>query len=1187
MMRSPAVLTSMELRQRRRQTMCPAIYWAIGSVLVLASCCRGESAAPTQLPGDQVPGDQVSCGWRFDSSAADDRKVATDDGLPEALQLLLRPGAVIDHRGKFGGALTLDGRGGSAECEDAPQLNPQQQLTLMSWFRLEPGTLESQKILVGKGATRHATPYYQYAIAATDRDDIPDTLTFYLTIDGTLQSLSARDLPIDLYDGWHHVAGTFDGKMLRLFLNGREITAAKADGTLSTFPTPLVLGGYGNLPRTAAHALAGSLDDVAVYDRALSADEIYDYYWRLQHDLVLSRPGNGEAFGSVADDHFAAQSFVALGPGLQSAAIWMAEANDDELLVQIRESDVEGSIVASASLSAGTVGKREILFDPPVALQSKHTYVLKVSAGAPGTTRGQVQRQTSVPVSEHGTLAGMTAAGRSEHAMALELRFLPYQLSSQTPIASARVSSEADIRYEAAVNEALRASRDVWGEELIARPDGPTFDNIVDYLRPMMWIGDYVTTSGIYYLVFGRHESVTGGGDSALHVADGSEIISRHHKSGRRTAFFVGHEGNERYGSDLQRLGGPQLYQGYQPVLLTEYRDRDGGRWEQESFATRIPETESLVSFVRLTRLAGTDNVRPSRLRVRTSLTDAVVAGDRLVSGDAPILVFQAGAVFEAPYLSYTFSDPHRAETVYLVRLNEPAACQTLKVDAERFDAERQAVCRFWDEQLSRGAVFEVPEDRVMDAQRNLLIQNLFMTWRYSIGNAYESWYPQESGDALKTLGEFGFTDEYRDNLQVLLPQKFRGENERMVEYAHKLFYTADCAQLTGDVEWLATNRPLIKGWIQGMRDVMASDPQGMLGPTRAGDIHTQRYYSDHQAIGWRGLRDISILCADAGWDDEARAAAEAAESLRSAFMKTFNATKVDMPDGTLFFPKVLKDSPAIPYDPITATRLGSYWNLSIGTALKSGIFDPRGETMRRTMDYMLLHGARMLGLTRFNYYPIPIGDHREGGLPGYSTSGADNVYGAGILDGLAELDEADQIVLSLYGKLAHGMTRNTFISGEGDSFGVVPGQYYRALYLPPSNTNNALFLKTLHDMLVFTHFDAAGHPEQLQLAHFTPRGWLEHGKTIRVERAPTRFGPLSFTIASKIEEGRVEAEVVVPTRLPPPQLSLRLRVPEGHMLKQVEVNGRQHTRFDVARGTIDLNGLTGTLQIRATFASR
>ncbi|MCC7335754.1 MAG: hypothetical protein IT422_11690 [Pirellulaceae bacterium] len=743
----------------------------------------------------------------------------------------------------------------------------------------------------------------------------------------------------------------------------------------------------------------------------------------------------------------------------------------------------------------------------------------------------------------------------------------------------------AGTRYEAAVNAALNAKRDIWGEELIARPEGPTYDNIVDYLRPMMWIGDYVTTSGIYYLVFGQHTEVTGGGDSALHVADGSEVISRHHKTGRRTTFFVGREGNERYGSDLQHLDGPRLHHGYQPVLRTEYRDRDGARWEQESFATHIPETKSLVSLIRITRLSAGDKGQPSELRVRTSLSDAVVANNRLLSGDLPVLVFPSGAVFETPYLSFPFADSGSPQTVYLLRLNEPAACRAISLDAERFAAEREAVCRFWDQQLARGAVFEVPERRVMDAMRNLLIQNLFMTWRYSIGNAYESWYPQESSDALKTLGEFGFLDEYRDNLQVLLPQPFRGPNERMMEYAHKLFYTAHCAQLTGDSAWLTANRPLVTRWIQGMRDVMASDPRGLLGKTRAGDIHTERYYSDHQAIGWRGLRDMALLCDQQGWMDDARDARHAAESLRAAFLKTFEATKVDMPDGSLFFPKVLQDSPATPYDPITATRLGSYWNLSIGTALKSGIFDPRGDTMRRTMDYMLGHGARLLGLTRFNYYPIAVGSYRDGGLPGYSTSGADNVYGAGILDALAELDEAEQMVLSLYGKLAHGMTRETFISGEGDSFGVVPEQYYRALYLPPSNTNNALFLKTVRDMLVFTHVDAAGHPEELLLAHFTPRGWLADEQTIRVERAPTLFGPVSFTIHSRLAENLVEAEVQVPSRQPPRRLALRLRVPVSHSLQRVEVNGREHVQFDATRGTISLNDLSGTLRIQAHFS--
>jgi len=805
-------------------------------VALLAVCCAGRS------PGDvRVPAPGLAGNWRFERGPAPNAQNVAHDYSPHGLHATLRPGAVIDSAGKLRGALVLNGKGGSAECPDAVALNPPRQLTLMTWFRLEKGTLNLQKILVGKGAARHAAPYYQYAITAMDRDDVSARLTFHAAVNGTLQSCSAQDLPLDFYTGWHHVAGTFDGKTLRLYLNGREAAIPKTAGTLSTFPTPLVMGAYGNLPRNATYGLAGALDDVAIYSRALSADEIGSYYWRAQRDLLLSRPGNGKTFGSVADDHVAAQSFTALGPALESAAIWLADANDDELLVQVRENDIKGRILATASLSAGPVGKRLIRFARPVAMQTKHTYVLKVGAGAPGTTRGAVEQQ------EPGDSAkGLTETGPSDHAMAIELRFLPSGLRRATRNQRIRRKSEADIRYETVLNAALNAKRDVWGEKLIARDEGPTYENIVDYLRPMMWIGDYVTTSGVYYLVFGQHDSVTGGGDAALHVADGSEIISRNHKTGRRTTFFVGSNGNERYGTDLHRLDGPRLHQGYQPVLLTKYQDNDGGRWEQESFATHIPETDSLVSFVRITRLADPAGGKPATLRVRTTLTDAVVQGNQLVSGGSTVLAFQPGAVFASPFLTYTFPNSSHTSTVFLIRLNQPAACKKLIPDARRFATQRDAVCRFWDKHLRRGAVFAVPEKRVMDAMRNLLIQNLFMTWRYSIGNAYETWFPQESGDALKMLGEFGFLDEYRENLQVLLPRTFRGEDERMEEYAHKLFYTAHCARLTADYTWLAANRPLVKRWIEGMRKVMANDPQGLLGKTRAGDIHTHRYYSNH-----------------------------------------------------------------------------------------------------------------------------------------------------------------------------------------------------------------------------------------------------------------------------------------------------------------------------------------------------
>ncbi|MBO7678040.1 MAG: hypothetical protein J6S75_00075 [Thermoguttaceae bacterium] len=61
-------------------------------------------------------------------------------------------------------------------------------------------------------------------------------------------------------------------------------------------------------------------------------------------------------------------------------------------------------------------------------------------------------------------------------------------------------------------------------------------------------------------------------------------------------------------------------------------------------------------------------------------------------------------------------------------------------------------------------------------------------------------------------------------------------------------------------------------------------------------------------------------------------------------------------------------------------------------------------------------------------------------GLPGYKADGVDNIYGPRFLRLAISQNDADRVVLMFYAKLLHGMTRETFISGEGDTIGVFPG---------------------------------------------------------------------------------------------------------------------------------------------------
>ena len=46
-----------------------------------------------------------------------------------------------------------------------------------------------------------------------------------------------------------------------------------------------------------------------------------------------------------------------------------------------------------------------------------------------------------------------------------------------------------------------------------------------------------------------------------------------------------------------------------------------------------------------------------------------------------------------------------------------------------------------------------------MDAQRSILVQNLGLTWRYSIGNAYEQFSFPEGVDVAQVTSSYGHED--------------------------------------------------------------------------------------------------------------------------------------------------------------------------------------------------------------------------------------------------------------------------------------------------------------------------------------------------------------------------------------------------------------------------------------------
>ena len=437
------------------------------------------------------------------------------------------------------------------------------------------------------------------------------------------------------------------------------------------------------------------------------------------------------------------------------------------------------------------------------------------------------------------------------------------------PAAGSCRSQVTPVSYTARVAKALASGRDVWGEQLLRAPGGPSLQGAERYLHPLLLAGHVpgrssvpLTDSGVYYLAFAEPEGGAAPGGVALHLADGSEIVSGS-VGGRRMRIDVGPGGGEPYGSCLSRLAGPTLYGGYLPILDTRYEDAAGARYEEESFATHLPQTGALVSFVRLTvdaRRAGA-----ARLAVRFALSDhgLASAGGRLTRGRDTYLLYGPGARVAGSTVTYVVP-PRTKTTLYVAWLVNPAPSGPVVPSAATYTTARARVEAYWNERLAQGASFDVPEQPVLDAERSALIQNLIMGWRYSIGNPYQELEYPESIDAVSVMGEYGFRGLYRSTLVTGLAQ--RPSLYPDWEMGTKLLAAASYYRLYRDRGFLAAATPALRGYLPALADQLVSGGLGLLHEERwASDLSGLAYALDGQAVVWQSLQAIGQVWSDSG----------------------------------------------------------------------------------------------------------------------------------------------------------------------------------------------------------------------------------------------------------------------------------------------------------------------------------
>ena len=464
------------------------------------------------------------------------------------------------------------------------------------------------------------------------------------------------------------------------------------------------------------------------------------------------------------------------------------------------------------------------------------------------------------------------------------------------------------------------------------------------------------------------------------------------------------------------------------------------------------------------------------------------------------------------------------------------------------FDDYLEKSSGFWRKALNPETMFEVPEQKVMDMQKSSLMYDLMardlQADRKSVIQTvsdvqYNQFFSRDAAFIIHTYDMLGLTKVAEECIEHVLLKDKNGKLIGLLAthpdaWGQALWTLAAHYRITGDKAFVERVYPAVPGHVKKLVEETAKDPWG-LWPV-SGPYDNERidgHYTGHSFWVLRGLKDAIDLATVVGKTEDARRFQKVHDAYQAKFMVRLKAI-TEKTGG--YIPPGLDDPLA-----------GMDWENASGGVYPFGVISAADPMVKNTVK-TVRDFAYQEGIMTYEHNAFKVMKSKEGKPVDWSQPEHTVIHHYEtfqVLQTLLALGMDREVITDFYSFLVHTGSTNT---GFEYDIWAWRDRHFHNNY-PPHGWCAARFNECLRNMLV------REDPQEpvLHLASALAPTWLDEGRAVRVTKAPTDFGPISYTIESAAEGAKVRLEAS--WRKAPE--SLRFHLPWFVELRSATVDGK------------------------------